>query len=105
MKMTRQLATVGAVLLGLGCTAALAGPCSTGKSAEMRDAGSGPTPGATGGTVGASPGSGQHPPTGAMNQQTGVSPASSQDAQRQMQAQPTAAQQADGAKPTSSDNC
>ena len=105
MKMTRQLATVGAALLGLGCTSALAGPCNTGKSAEMRDAGSGPTPGATGGTVGASPGSGQHPPTGAMNQQTGVSPASSQDAQRQMQAQPTAAQQADGAKPAAGDNC
>ena len=105
MKMTRQLVTVCAVMLGIGCSAAVAGPCNTGKSAEMRDAGSGPTPGATGATVGASPGSGQHPPTGAMNQQAGVSPASSQDAQRQMQAQPTAAQQADGAKPTSSDNC
>ena len=105
MKMTRQLVTIGAVMLGIGCGAAMAGPCNTGKSAEMRDAGSGPTPGATGATVGASPGSGQHPPTGAMNQQAGVSPTSSQDAQRQMQGQPTAAQQADGAKPTSGDNC
>lgn len=101
MEMTRQLATVCAVVLGLGCTAAVAGPCNTGKSAEMRDAGSGPTPGSTAATVGASPASGQHPPTSAMNQQTGVSPASSQDAQKQMQAQPTAAQQAEGAKPTS----
>lgn len=101
MEMTRQLATVCAVVLGLGCTAAVAGPCDTGKSAEMRDAGSGPTPGSTPATVGASPGSDTHPPTSTMNQQTGVSPASSQDAQRQMQAQPTAAQQAEGAKPTS----
>jgi hypothetical protein len=105
MKMTRQLVTACAVVFGIGCTAALAGPCNTGKSAEMRDAGSGPTPGATGATVGTSPGSGQHPPTGAMNQQTGSSPASSQDAQRQMQGQPTAAQQAGGANPTAGDNC
>lgn len=64
----------------------------------MRDAGSGPTPGNTGTTVGTSPSFGQHPATGSMNQQAGGGPASSQDAQRQMQGQPTAAQQADGAK-------
>jgi hypothetical protein len=86
-----------AVVLGLG-SAAHAGPCTTGKSAEMRDAGSGPTPGNTGATVGTSSSAAQHPPTGIMNQQTGGGPASSEDAQRQMQGQPTAAQQAEGAK-------
>ena len=101
----KQLVLVCATVLGLGSAAAIAGPRNTINSTQMRDAGSGPTPGATGGTVGASPGSGQHPPTGAMNQQTGISPASSQDAQRQMQAQPTAAQQADGAKAKAGDNC
>ncbi|WP_299808065.1 hypothetical protein [Tardiphaga sp.] len=82
----------------LGSAAAIAGPCNTGKSAEMRDAGSGPTPGNTGATVGTGSSSGQQPPTSAMNQQTAGGPTSSQDAQRQMQGQPTAAQQADGAK-------
>lgn len=109
MKMTRQLILIGAVVLGLGNTAALAGPCTTGKSAEMRDAGSGPTPGNTGATVGSSASTTQHPPTGAMNQQTGGSPASSEDAQKQMQGQPTAAQQAEGAKSapgtTAGDDC
>jgi hypothetical protein len=41
---------------------------------------------------------GQHPPTGTMNRSTGDVAASSQDTQRQMQGEPTAAQQADGAK-------
>jgi hypothetical protein len=41
---------------------------------------------------------GQHPPTGAMNKSTGDVAASSQDTQRQMQGQPTAAQQSEGAK-------
>jgi hypothetical protein len=35
-----------------------------------------------------------------MNRATGDVAASSQDAQKQMQGQPTAAQQAEGAKPT-----
>ena len=105
MKITRQLVTVCASVFVLGGSAALAGPCNTGKSAEMRDAGSGPTPGNTGATVGASHSAGQHPPTGTMNQQTGGGPASAQDAQKQTQGQPTAAQQAAGAKPASGDNC
>ena len=44
---------------------------------------------------------GQHPPTGTMNQKTGDVAASSQDTQRQMQGEPTAAQQAEGAKAAS----
>lgn len=97
MKRNRQIIIVCAVLLGLS-SVAQAGPCSTSKSTELRDAGSGPTPGKTGTTVGTSSNSNQHPPTSAMNQQAGVSPASPQDAQKQMQGQPTAARQAEGAK-------
>ena len=40
----------------------------------------------------------QHPPTNSMNRASGYVAASSQDAQRQMQGQPTAAQQAEGAR-------
>jgi hypothetical protein len=41
---------------------------------------------------------GQHPPTDTMNRTTGDVAASSQDTQRQMQGEPTAAQQSEGAK-------
>jgi hypothetical protein len=41
----------------------------------------------------------EHPPTSTMNRASGDVAASSQDSQRQMQGQPTAAQQAQGAKP------
>ncbi|KZD21990.1 hypothetical protein [Tardiphaga robiniae] len=98
MKMTHQLVLVCATVLGLGSAAAQAGPCNTSKTTELRDAGSGPTPGNTGQTVGTNSNTGQHPPTSAMNQQAGTSPVSSEDAQKQMQARPTAAQQAEGAK-------
>jgi hypothetical protein len=40
----------------------------------------------------------QHPPTDTMNRATGDVAASSQDTQRQMQGEPTAAQQSEGAK-------
>ena len=40
------------------------------------------------------------PPTGMMNQVAGDKATSEQDAQRQQQGQPTAAQQAQGAKQT-----
>ena len=46
-----------------------------------------------------------HPPTSTMNQASGNTAASSQDAQRQMQGQPTAAQQAQGAKPDAGKDC
>ena len=103
MKMTRLILAC-AIALGLNGAAAYAGPCTTDKSTEMRDAGSGPTLGNTGTTVGsANSNTGQHPPTSAMNQQSGNIPASSEDAQKQMQGKPTAAQQADGAKAQGSD--
>jgi hypothetical protein len=41
----------------------------------------------------------KHPPTSTMNRASGEVAASSEDAQRQMQGQPTAAEQAQGANP------
>jgi len=92
------------ILLGTGMS--LAGPCNT---AANQDAGSGPTPGATAhstttGTVTSTSPSGEHPPTSTMNRASDNVAASSQDAQRQMQGQPTAAQEAQGAKAKAGSN-
>jgi hypothetical protein len=87
------LAAVAAVFLSVAT--AQAGPCNTGG----KDAGSGPTPGATGQTIGTAPADDKsHPPTAAMNSAAGDKAMSSQDAQRQQQGQPPAAQQGQGAK-------
>lgn len=97
---TKNLVLVSCAALVLSIAAAHAGPCNTGgKSAQ--DAGSGPTPGHAGQTIGsaASPNA-EHPPTSTMNRTTGDVAASSQDAQKQMQGQPTAAQQGQGANPS-----
>jgi hypothetical protein len=83
-------------LMVLGVSTANAGPCNT----RGKDAGSGPTPGYTGQTIGTgSADTKSQPPTDTMNRVTGEKAASSQDAQKQMQGQPTAAQEALGAKP------
>ena len=97
---TKQLVLAGCAAIVLSIATAQAGPCNTvGKSAQ--DAGSGPTPGNNGQTIGTgSANTGQHPPTDTMNRATGDAASSSQDAQRQMQGQPTAAQQAQGAEPS-----
>jgi hypothetical protein len=81
----------------LSVGAASAGPCNT----RDKDAGSGPTPGYTGQSI--TTGSAEtkaHPPTETMNQVAGDKAMSSQDAQKQQQGQPTAAQEAQGAKPS-----
>jgi hypothetical protein len=94
--MMKQYVLAGCAVLVMVATAQ-AGPCNT----RGKDAGSGPTPGYTGQTVGTAPANDkEHPPTAAMNRAAGEKAASSQDAQRQQQGQPTAAQQAQGAKPT-----
>jgi hypothetical protein len=94
---TRQIIFAGCAATILGIASAQAGPCNTGS----KDAGSGPTPGNTGQTVGAgSTNTGQHPPTGGLNRVAGNAATSSEDAQKQMQGQPTAAQQAQGAQPS-----
>jgi len=97
---TKQIVLAGCAAMVLSIATAQAGPCNTvGKSAQ--DAGAGPTPGTTGQTIGTgSANTGQHPPANAMNRATGDVASSSQDAQRQMQGQPTAAQQAQGAEPS-----
>jgi hypothetical protein len=67
-------AALTAVVLSVGT--AHAGPCNTGGNDKS------------------------HPPTAAMNSAAGDKAMSSQDAQRQQQGQPPAAQQAQGAKST-----
>jgi hypothetical protein len=93
-----------ALLVSTGIS--LAAPCNT---TADKDAGSGPTPGntaqATTGAASANSRSGEHPPTATMNQAAGSTGALSQDAQRQMQGQPTAAQEAQGAKAKSGNDC
>ena len=82
--------------------AANAGPCNT----QGKDAGSGPTPGYTGQTVGkASTDTKEHPPTAEMNKAAGNTATSSQDAQRQMQGQPTAAQQSESSAVKTDKDC
>ena len=99
-------AALSMALLVLTATASQAGPCNT----AQRDAGSGNVPGYTGQTTGtAASNDKEHPPTSTMNKATDNTAASSQDSQRQMQGQPTAAQQAQGAnaseKSGSKDGC
>jgi hypothetical protein len=89
------LAICAAVALSAG--AANAGPCNT----QGKDAGSGPTPGYTGQTITTGQADTKaHPPTDTMNRVAGERAMSAQDAQRQQQGQPTAAQEAQGAKQT-----
>jgi hypothetical protein len=93
----KQFAIAGCAVMVFGIGTANAGPCNT----RDKDAGSGPTPGYTGQTTTTgSATSREHPPTETMNRVTGEKAASSQDAQKQMQGQPTAAQEAQGAKPS-----
>jgi hypothetical protein len=97
---TKRLVLAACAIMFLSAGAALAGPCDTrGGTSAMKDAGAGPTPGHTGQTTGMSTDANQHPPTSTMNRATDDVATSSQDAQRQMQGQPIAAQQAQGAKP------
>jgi hypothetical protein len=94
----RQVILAGCAAIILSIGNAQAGPCNTGG----KDAGSGPTPGATGQstiTTGSAD-TKSHPPTETMNNVAADKAMSSEDAQRQQQGQPTAAQQAQGAKPS-----
>jgi hypothetical protein len=93
---TRQFVLAGCAVMILSLGSAQAGPCNTGG----KDAGSGPTPGATESITIGSAETKAHPPTETMNNVAGSKAMSSQDAQQQQQGQPTAAQQAQGAKPS-----
>ena len=84
-----RLMILGAVL-AFSASSVYAGPCNT----ASRDAGSGNVPGYTGQTTGSTAtGSQQHPPTSSMSKASEHTATSSEDAQRQMQSQPTAAEQ------------
>ena len=97
---TKRLFLAGCAIVILSASTAMAGPCNTGdRAANLKDAGSGPASVGSGQTTGMASDSGQHPPTSTMNRKADDVASSSQDAQRQMQGQPTAAQQAQGAKP------
>jgi fibronectin type 3 domain-containing protein len=96
----KRFLLAGCSVVVLSAGTALAGPCdTTGRTANSKDAGSGPASQSTSQTVGTGNDSKEHPPTSTMNRASGEVAASSQDAQRQMQGQPTAAQQTQGAKP------
>lgn len=93
-----RLIILGA-MLALSASSAYAAPCNT----ASRDAGSGNVPGYTGQTTGsAATDSTQHPPTSAMNKASENIATSSQDAQRQMQSEPTAAEQSKKTEPAPS---
>lgn len=97
---TKRLVLACCSIAVLSVGSAMAGPCDTGgRAANLKDAGSGPASTGTGQTTTGMASEKEHPPTGAMNRAAGDVPASSQDVQRQMQGQPTAAQEAQGAKP------
>jgi hypothetical protein len=88
-------AACAAMLASAG--AANAGPCNT----QGKDAGSGPTPGYTGKTITTGEADVKsQPSTDTMNKMAGDKATSAQDTQRQQQGQPTAAQEAQGAKQT-----
>ena len=93
-----RLMILGAVL-AFSASSAYAGPCNM----ASRDAGSGNVPGYTGQTTGSTAtDSKQHPPTSAMNKASENIATSSQDTQRQMQSEPTAAEQSKKIEPAPS---
>jgi len=97
---TKRLIFAGCATVILSVGTAMAGPCDTsGRAANLKDAGSGPASTGSGQTIGMAADTKEHPPTGTMNRVTGDVATSSQDAQKQMQGEPTAAQRAQGAKP------
>ena len=96
----KRLILAGCATVILSASPAMAGPCDTsGRAANLKDAGSGPASTGSGQTTGTATDRNQHPPTDTMNRAAGDVATSSQDAQKQMQGEPTAAQQAQGAKP------
>ena len=93
-----RLMCLGAVL-AFSASTVYGAPCKM----ASRDAGSGNVPGFTGQTTGsAATDSKEHPPTSAMNKASENVATSSQDAQRQMQNEPTAAEQSKKIQPAPS---
>ena len=76
----KRLILTGCSVVVLSAGTALAGPCdTTGRTANLKDAGSGPTSQSTSQTVGVGNDSKEHPPTSTMNRASGDVAASSQD--------------------------
>jgi hypothetical protein len=99
---TKQLILAGSVTMILTVGTAQAGPCNTtGTSANLGNAGAGPLSGDTGPTTGTRrSAANEHTATSTMNRATGEVATSSQDAGKQMEGRPTAAQQAEDAEPS-----
>jgi hypothetical protein len=98
------------LLLGLANGPAGAGACTSeienlAKAMAAADAGSGPTSGAAASATIAPRSSDtvQHPPTGRMSQETQGKATSPEDVRRQTEGRPTASEQAQGGKPSSTD--
>jgi len=94
----RTLILVSVALFPAGMSSVNAGPCAIEidgltKALASKDAGSGPTMGATSQPQTPSSSSRQHPPTAVMGQETQGKAVSAEDVRRQTQGQPTAAQQ------------
>src|SRR3954453_7790149 len=99
MNAANRLIILGA-LFAFSTGSSDAGPCST----PSRDAGSGNVPGYTGQTTGsAATEAKEHPPTAVMNKATDNTAMSSEDTKRQMQGQPTAADQSRQMEPAPSE--
>ncbi|MBR0906876.1 hypothetical protein [Bradyrhizobium liaoningense] len=96
---TKRSVLAACTILTLSAGVAVAGPCNTGSAGTDKDAGSGPVTVGSAQPQSSSSETGQHPPTSTMNRASSGAAASSEDAQRQMQSQPTAADSAGGAKP------
>ena len=100
MKASRFITLAGFAAVILSVCTAMAGPCDTsGRAANLKDAGSGPASTGSGQTAGVATDPKEHPPTNRMDRAAGDVATSSQDTQRQMQGQPTQAQEAQGAEP------
>jgi hypothetical protein len=95
---TRTFILASMALFASGIGSAVSGPCTTEiegvtKTLAAKDAGSGPTPGASSGAQSPVTPSGQHPPTAILGQETQGKATSPEDVRRQTGGQPTAAQQ------------
>src|SRR5829696_9393511 len=97
---TNAFILVNIAVCALGVSSVAAGPCTTEidnlvKVLASKDAGSGPTPGASGGTHSTAETS-AHPPTAAMSEAAKGTATSAEDVRRQTAGQPTAGQQGSG---------
>src|SRR5262249_49280362 len=90
---SRTLILAGIALVGLGISPAISAPCSAEidgltKKLAAKDAGSGPTVGATGQANTRTGSSAQHPPTAVMSQETQGKATSPEDVRRQNRGEP-----------------